>query len=319
MGKVYSRISLYYTLKTVVLKKKGQSSFIPSKKKSVKKEVAEKKEKRVPRPEKVAAKPKSRFKPKKRTTKTPNKPKPTTAAEIIGMRLNKFVARAGVCSRRQAADHVKAGLVRVNEIVEKNPAYQIQHGDVVYFKDQPIRPQMKMVYLLMNKPKNTITTMSDDRGRKTVMDLVEGKVEERIFPVGRLDRATTGLLLLTNDGQLAKKLSHPSHGIRKVYHVTTDKPVIKADLDKIRKGLKLEDGEVLVDAVNYVQNSPRNEVGIIIHVGRNRIVRRIFEHLGYEVKKLDRTAYGSLTKKDLPRGFFRELTEQEVITLKHLG
>ncbi|MFK7937298.1 MAG: pseudouridine synthase [Saprospiraceae bacterium] len=296
--------------------RKGQSNFIPKKQKSVKKELEEKQKKRAKPTEKV--KEKSRFKKKPATKKTA-KPKPTTEAEIIGMRLNKFVARAGICSRRQAADYVKAGLVKVNEEVEKNPAYQIQHGDIVFYKDKPIRPQMKKVYLLMNKPKNTITTLSDDRGRKTVMDLVAGKVEERIFPVGRLDRATTGLLLLTNDGDLAKKLSHPSHGIRKVYHVTTDKPVIKADLAKIRAGLKLEDGEVFVDAVNYVQNSPRNEVGIIVHVGRNRIVRRIFEHLGYEVKKLDRTAYGTLTKKDLPRGFFRDLTEQEVITLKHLG
>ncbi|MEL7021495.1 MAG: pseudouridine synthase [Bacteroidota bacterium] len=295
-------------------RKKGQTNFIPTQsKKSVQQEVEQK------RKNTAKVKPKPKFKPKKKPQQPASKPQPTTEAEIIGMRLNKFVAKSGICSRRQAAEYVKEGLVKVNEQEERNPAYQIQQGDVVFFKDKPIQPQMKRIYLLMNKPKNTITTLSDDRGRKTVMDLIDGKIEERIFPVGRLDRDTTGLLLLTNDGDLAKKMSHPSHGIRKVYHVTTDKPVIKADIQKIRMGLELEDGVVQVDAVDYVRNAPRTEVGIVIHVGRNRIVRRIFEHLGYEVKKLDRTAYGPLTKKDLPRGFFRSLSEQEIVTLKHLS
>jgi 23S rRNA pseudouridine2605 synthase len=169
----------------------------------------------------------------------------------------------------------------------------------------------------MNKPKGFLTTVSDDRGRKTVMELLKGKVEERIFPVGRLDRATTGLLLLTNDGDLAKTLSHPSHKVKKVYHVVLDKPLAKVDLEKIRNGLELEDGLAPVDGVDYVKDTSKNEVGIELHIGRNRIVRRIFEHLGYEVVRLDRVYYAGLTKKDLPRGFFRDLTEKEVIMLKH--
>lgn len=310
--------------KKISSKKKGINSFIPSKKKSVQKELEEKQKKHTPKAAKPKPKPKAKSHPNPRTKKrTPSKakpkPQPTTDAEIIGMRLNKFVARSGVCSRRQAAEYVKKGLIKVNENVEENPAYQIQEGDVVYFKDNPIRPESQRVYILMNKPKDYITTLKDDRGRKTVMDLIGNKITERIFPVGRLDRATTGLLMLTNDGDIAKKLSHPKHGVRKVYHVVLDKPVIKADMDKIKKGLILEDGEVFVDGVDYVRNAPKTEVGIVIHVGKNRIVRRIFEHLGYEVKKLDRTAYGGLTKKDLPRGFFRNLTEKEVIMLKHLG
>lgn len=307
--------------KKTSVKKKGINSFIPSKKKSVQKEVEEKKKKHVPKAVKSKPKPKARpvNKTKKsNSSKSKAKPQPTTDAEIIGMRLNKFVARAGVASRRQAAEYVKQGLVKVNDAVEVNPAYQIQEGDLVYFKDKPIRPESKRVYVIMNKPKGFITTMKDDRGRKTVMDLIGTKITERIFPVGRLDRATTGLLMLTNDGDLAKKLSHPKYGVRKVYHVVLDKPVIKADIDKIKKGLTLEDGEVFVDGIDYVRNAPRTEVGIVIHVGKNRIVRRIFEHLGYEVKKLDRTAYGGLTKKDLPRGFFRDLTEKEIISLKYL-
>lgn len=238
---------------------------------------------------------------------------------VEGMRLNKYVAHCGICSRRQAAEHVKAGLVTVNGAVEPSPAYQVKEGDEIRFRGELIEPEVRKVYLLLNKPKGYLTTVSDDRGRKTVMDIVGNRVEERIFPVGRLDRDTTGLLLMTNDGDLAKRLSHPSHGVRKFYQVTLDKPVDKAHLEAIRKGLELEDGLAPVDGVDYVRGRPKNEVGIEIHIGRNRIVRRIFEHLGYEVKLLDRVYYAGLTKKDLSRGFCRHLTEKEIIMLKHFS
>ncbi len=169
----------------------------------------------------------------------------------------------------------------------------------------------------MNKPRNTITTANDDRGRRTVLDLIGDSVDVRIFPVGRLDRETTGLLLLTNDGDLTKKLSHPSHEVEKFYHITLDKPVKENHIRQIREGITLEDGFVPVDSVGYITNAGKEEVGIEIHIGRNRIVRRIFEHFGYVVKKLDRTYYAGLTKKNLPRGRFRHLTEKEILMLKH--
>jgi 23S rRNA pseudouridine2605 synthase len=220
--------------------------------------------------------------------------------DVIGMRLNKYVAKSGVCSRRQAAEEVKAGNVKVNDKVVVEPFYQIQEGDLVTFKDRPIKPETVKVYYLLNKPKNTITTVSDDRGRKTVMDLLPKIFANEFFPVGRLDRATTGLLILTNDGDLAKKLSHPSHKVKKAYHVVLDKPVAKEHIERIREGLMLEDGPVKVDEVDYVKDAKKTEVGVVLHLGRNRIVRRIFEHLGYDVRKLDRTYYAGLTKKDLP-------------------
>ncbi|GJM34698.1 MAG: hypothetical protein DHS20C18_36990 [Saprospiraceae bacterium] len=261
---------------------------------------------------------------KKKNERSARKPKPTapkvpaaTPAEVEGMRLNKYVAHCGICSRRQAADYIKAGLVAVNGNVRMEPGYQVEKGDKITYKGEVIRPEEHLVYILMNKPKGVITTLKDDRGRKTVMDLLQGKVKERIFPVGRLDRDTSGLLVFTNDGDLAKKMTHPSHKMKKFYQVTLDKPVIKADLEKIRTGLELEDGPALVDGVDYVRDQGKEVVGIELHIGRNRIVRRIFEHLGYEVKRLDRQYIGGLTKKDLPRGFWRHLTEQEVIMLKH--
>ncbi len=232
------------------------------------------------------------------------------------MRLNKFIAHCGICARRQAAEHVKNGLVKVNDQVETNPGYLVETGDVVKFKGEQISLEERKVYILMNKPKDVITTASDEKGRKTVLDIVAPHVPERIFPVGRLDRTTTGLLLLTNDGDLAKKLSHPKHKIQKFYLVTLDKPLHKVDMDRIRKGIELEDGLAAVDGIDYVEGR-KDELGIELHGGKNRIIRRIFEHLGYEVVKLDRTYYAGLTKKDIGRGHFRHLTEKEVIMLKH--
>ena len=234
-----------------------------------------------------------------------------------GMRLNKYIAHCGICSRRKAAEYIQEGLVTVNEKVVNEIGHRVMEADIVTFKGKTVKPETKQVYLLLNKPKDFVTTVSDEKGRKTVMDIVGKSIKERIYPVGRLDRATLGLLLLTNDGDLAKKLSHPSHGVSKVYQVTLDKPVTEEHLEMIRKGLTLEDGPTPVDGINYIKNAPQTEVGIEIHIGRNRIVRRIFEHLGYQVKKLDRTIYAGLTKKDLPRGRFRHLTEKEVIMLKH--
>lgn len=233
------------------------------------------------------------------------------------MRLNKYIAHSGLCSRRKAADLVKAGKVKVNGAVEDNPAVMINEGDVVTFENKELKPETEKVYILLNKPKNVVTTLSDEKGRRTVIDVIKNKVKERIYPVGRLDKATTGLLLLTNDGELAKKLSHPSHGVKKFYHVVLDKEVTEEHLALIRKGLELEDGLAMVDEAVYITGKGKEEVGLEIHIGKNRIVRRIFENLGYRVVKLDRTYYAGLTKKDLPRGWSRRLTKQEVIMLKH--
>jgi 23S rRNA pseudouridine2605 synthase len=235
------------------------------------------------------------------------------------MRLNKYVAHAGICSRRKAADLVKAGEVSVNGEVEKNPAYEVQDKDVISYQGKEIKLEQNKVYLLLNKPKNYVTTLSDERDRKTVMDLVRNKVKERIYPVGRLDRMTTGLLLLTNDGDLAKKLTHPSHGVKKIYQVLLDRDVDQIDIEKIRDGFELEDGEVEVDNISYVKGEGKNTIGVEIHMGKNRIVRRIFEHFDYRVIKLDRVYFGGLTKKDLPRGFTRPLSEQEIVMLKHFS
>lgn len=234
-----------------------------------------------------------------------------------GYRLNKFIAHAGLCSRREAAEWVKAGKIKVNGKVEKNPAVLVSRDDNVEYQGNRVMIEDKMVYILMNKPKDTITTVSDDKNRRTVMDLLQGKVDVRLYPVGRLDRNTTGLLLLTNDGELTKKLTHPSHEVKKIYHVFLDREFAEKDLAKLRKGIKLEDGFIKPDKVDPVKNAGANEVGVEIHSGRNRIVRRMFEALDYRVLKLDRVYFAGLTKKDLPRGRFRHLTEREIIMLKH--
>ena len=236
-----------------------------------------------------------------------------------GTRLNKYVAHCGVASRRKASALIQAGEIAVNGQVVRSPGHRLDPDqDVVTYKGAVLTPEEKKVYLLLNKPRDVITTSSDERGRRTVLDLIKN-VDLRIYPVGRLDRDTTGLLLLTNDGDLAKKLSHPRYRVRKIYHVLLDKAVTKKDLQAIASGLELEDGQAIVDKVSHVRSAARNEVGIEIHMGKNRIVRRIFEHLGYQVVRLDRVYYAGLTKKDLPRGRYRNLTEREVIMLKHFS
>tara|TARA_B100000497_G_C7696123_1_gene425349 strand:- start:7098 stop:7805 length:708 start_codon:yes stop_codon:yes gene_type:complete len=235
------------------------------------------------------------------------------------MRLNKYIAHSGLCSRRKAGDLVKEGVVKVNGEIEANPAYEVQKEDKVEYKGRVLRLESKMVYVLMNKPKNTVTTTADEKGRRTVMDIVQKKHKERIYPVGRLDKNTVGLLLLTNDGDLAKKLSHPSHKVTKKYHVVLDKEIPEAHLKQIKDGLILEDGKAEVDDIDWIFDSDNSEVGIEIHIGKNRIVRRIFEHLGYKILKLDRVYYAGLTKKDLPRGWFRDLKPKEIVMLKHFS
>ena len=233
------------------------------------------------------------------------------------MRLNKFVALCGIASRRAAADLIKEGTVYVNGVVMTEIGYRVLPKDVVTYKGNVLSLVSKKIYILLNKPKDTITTLKDEKGRKTVMDIVRRTVRERVYPVGRLDRDTTGLLLLTNDGELAQKLAHPSYRIKKLYHVVLNKALTKDDLRQISEGLKLEDGIAEVDVVNYVEGAGKDEVMVEIHIGKNRIVRRIFEHLGYDVVKLDRVYYGGLTKKDLPRSGYRSLTDREIIMLKH--
>ncbi len=230
------------------------------------------------------------------------------------IRLNKYIANSGICSRREADIHIEAGLVTVNGKPVTELGYQVAPGDVVKYNGGILRTE-KNVYLLLNKPKDYITTMEDPGGRKTVMELIQHACRERIYPVGRLDRNTTGLLLFTNDGDLAKKLTHPKHGIKKIYHVETDAPVKKSDMDKMLKGLDLEDFSVKADEVSYVGEA-KNEVGIMLHSGQNRVVRRMFEHFDYKVVKLDRVYFAGLTKKNIPRGKFRMLNDKEVAMLK---
>jgi 23S rRNA pseudouridine2605 synthase len=233
--------------------------------------------------------------------------------------LNKYLADCGICSRRAAQLPIEKGEVTINGTVIKEIGYRVQKGDVVTYQGKVVKPQTRKVYILLNKPKDTITTADDPEGRATVMDIVERTVKIRVFPVGRLDRNTTGLLLLTNDGDLALKLSHPSYQMKKVYQVKLNKYLSKNHLDEIRNGVPLEDGIVHVTAIDYIEGAQKSEVGVEIHIGKNRIVRRIFEHFGYEIDKLDRVYYAGLTKKDLPRGKYRHLTEREVIMLKHFA
>lgn len=231
------------------------------------------------------------------------------------IRLNKYLANAGVCSRREADEYIQAGAVLVNGTVVTELGTKVLRSDEVKFRDQPVTMEKK-VYVLLNKPKDYVTTSDDPQQRKTVMDLVKNACEERIYPVGRLDRNTTGVLLLTNDGDLASKLTHPKFLKKKVYHVYLDNPVTATDLQKIAEGIELEDGEVHADAIEYASPTDEKQVGIEIHSGKNRIVRRIFESLGYRVVKLDRVQFAGLTKKNLRRGDWRFLTQKEVEMLR---
>ena len=231
------------------------------------------------------------------------------------IRLNKYLANAGVCSRREADDFIQAGLVTVNGEVITELGTKVLRSDKVVFHDQPVSIEKK-VYVLLNKPKDTVTSTDDPQQRKTVMELVKDACPERIYPVGRLDRNTTGVLLLTNDGELASKLTHPRFLKKKVYHVFTDKNVTAADIKQIAEGIELEDGPIRADAIEYASPTDKKQVGIEIHSGKNRIVRRIFEHLGYKVIKLDRVQFAGLTKKNVRRGDWRFLTEKEVDMLR---
>lgn len=231
------------------------------------------------------------------------------------IRLNKYLSNAGVCSRREADVLIQTGVVSVNNVIITELGYKIKPGDVVKYDGETINAETKR-YVLLNKPKGFITTMDDPMGRKTVMGLVKKACRERIYPVGRLDKETTGLLLFTNDGDLAKKLTHPRYKATKIYHVELNKAVAYEDFQKFLKGVELEDGKTSFDLIEYVKDGSNREVGVELHSGKNRIVRRMFEALGYEVIKLDRVQFAGLTKKDLPRGMYRHLSEKEVAFLK---
>ena len=234
------------------------------------------------------------------------------------MRLNQFIAHAGVCSRREADMLIKNGAISVNGQIVTEMGIKVKPGDVVKYGDQRLVNEKK-VYLLLNKPKDYITTSDDPHGRKTVMELVQKACRERVYPVGRLDRNTTGLLLFTNDGELAKKLTHPKHGVSKIYHVHLDKNFSKPDMQKMAEGVDLDGDRIVPDAISFIEGKDsKKEIGIEIHSGQNRVVRRMFEKLGYDVVKLDRVSFAGLTKKDLPRGRWRFLDEKEVSFLKML-
>ncbi|HEX5654499.1 MAG TPA: pseudouridine synthase [Chitinophagaceae bacterium] len=235
------------------------------------------------------------------------------------MPLNKFIAHAGICGRREAADMVKAGKVKVNNELVAEPGHRVSAKDEVRVNGKKIFLARDLVYILLNKPKDYITTTDDPQNRKTVLDLVRRATSERVYPVGRLDRNTSGVLLLTNDGELAQQLTHPKHEVKKIYAVTLDKPLDKKDFDRILKGVNLEDGLASVDVLAYADIKDKTQLGVEIHSGRNRIVRRIFEHLGYDVKNLDRVSFAGLTKKNIERGKWRFLSEKEVRDLKHFS
>ncbi len=230
------------------------------------------------------------------------------------MRLNRFIANAGVCSRRDADKYIVAGLVTVNGKVVSELGVKVKTTDDVRFDGRRLIPEKK-VYLVLNKPKDYVTTTDDPHAEQMVIDLVKNACPERIYPVGRLDKSTTGVLLFTNDGEMSDKLTHPSRKVKKIYHVTLDKPLTKNDMLKIAEGIELEDGFIAADEINYVEGK-KSEVGLEIHSGRNRIVRRIFEHLGYKVRKLDRVFFAGITKKNVSRGKWRFLSEKEVQFLK---
>jgi 23S rRNA pseudouridine2605 synthase len=277
-----------------------------------------------PAKEEVSTRTTPKFKPTGGAAKTPHtKSEKATAANDNAptgiMPLNKFLAHCGVCSRRDAVALITTGKVKVNGTVATEPGYKIKETDEVVYNTKKLFVTKNLVYILLNKPKDYITTTDDPQGRKTVLQLIQKATTERVYPIGRLDRNTSGVLLLTNDGDLTQKLSHPSYEIKKIYEAKLDKPLTKADFDKIVKGLKLEDGEVHVDSLAYADSKDKSIIGIEIHSGRNRIVRRIFEHLGYDVKGLDRVMYANLTKKNVERSKWRYLSDKEIRLLKYMN
>lgn len=250
---------------------------------------------------------------KRETPSIPSKPSVT----ITNMPLNKYIAHSGVCSRRDAAELIKQGKVKVNGELITEPGHKVTGADSVVVAGKRVKPVQNLVYILLNKPKDYLTTTDDPQKRKTVLDLISRATQERVYPVGRLDRNTSGVLLLTNDGDLSQRLTHPSHETKKVYAVTLDKPLTKADFESILKGVPLEDGVANVDSLAFTDSQDKTQVGIELHTGRNRIVRRIFEHYGYDVKNLDRVMFAGLTKKNVQRGKWRFLSEKEVRDLKY--
>lgn len=258
-----------------------------------------------PRPNRQSTEHKN-LKSKKKADQTPSS---------AGIRLNKFIANAGVCSRRDADELIKKGEITVNGKVITEMGISVSLKDDVRYKGKRLDAEEK-VYILLNKPKDVVTTLDDPHAKMTVLDILKDACPQRIYPVGRLDKATTGLLLFTNDGDLAKKLTHPKHKAKKIYHVFLDKAITARDMDQLAQGVELEDGPIHADAISYVEKEDKTQVGVEIHSGRNRIVRRMFAHLGYKVVKLDRVYFAGLTKKNLPRGRFRFLTPKEINRLK---
>ena len=240
-----------------------------------------------------------------------------SAAGIQSMPLNKFIAHSGIAARRDAAEMVKKGLVKVNGELVTEPGHKVTANDEIHVQGKKIFLAKNLVYILLNKPKDYITTTEDPQGRKTVLDLIRRATTERVYPVGRLDRNTSGVLLFTNDGELAQKLTHPKNEIKKIYHVTLNKPLEKNDFDRVLKGIVLDDGPASVDVLAYADSKDKTQIGVELHSGRNRIVRRIFESLGYDVKNLDRVVFAGLTKKNIERGKWRFLNEREIRELKH--
>ena len=248
----------------------------------------------------------------------PRNTEPQVTTDTV-MPLNKFLAHCGVTSRREAVELVTKGLVKVNGVIATEPGYKVQPTDEVIYNTKKLFVTKNLVYILLNKPKDYITTTDDPQGRKTVLQLIQKATDERVYPIGRLDRNTSGVLLLTNDGDLTQKLSHPSYEIKKIYEVKLDKNLTKTDFDKILTGLTLEDGPIFVDSLAYADSKDKSVIGIEIHSGRNRIVRRIFEYLGYDVKGLDRVMYAGLTKKNVERSKWRYLSDKEIRVLKYMN
>jgi 23S rRNA pseudouridine2605 synthase len=302
-------------------KKTGFEKFISKEKKgAAKKEQIRQEKKQITKERKEYFEKKRQEKREGVSSAVPGTRKPAiTKAVEEKMPLNKYIAHSGVCSRRDAVDIIKKGKVKINGEVVTEPGHKVLATDSVIVNGKKINPVKDLVYILLNKPKDYITTTEDERGRKTVLDLIKKATTTKVYPVGRLDRNTSGVLLLTNDGELTQKLTHPSNEIKKLYAVTLDKPLAKAHFDEILKGVPLEDGMAHVDVLAYTDNADKTQIGVELHSGRNRIVRRIFEHFGYDVKNLDRVIFAGLTKKNVDRGKWRFLSEKEVRDLKYFG